>query len=60
FAAGYHRCIGEFFARTEMALTVAHIAAHWRLYPVPGHRVRPVAALVPRPDRLPTTVLTRD
>ncbi|MFE7558391.1 cytochrome P450 [Kitasatospora sp. NPDC057500] len=60
FAAGYHRCIGEFFARTEMALTVAHIATHWRLRPVPGHRVRPVAALVPRPDRLPMTVLARD
>ncbi|MFE6101404.1 cytochrome P450 [Streptomyces laurentii] len=60
FAAGYHRCIGEFFATTEMALTVAHIAAHWRLRPVPGHRVRAVAALVPRPDSLPMTVLSRD
>ncbi|MFE4518469.1 cytochrome P450 [Kitasatospora sp. NPDC056783] len=60
FAAGYHRCIGEAFAKTEAALTVAHIAAHWSLRPVPGHRVRPVAALVPRPDRLPMTLRTRD
>ncbi|GAA5153807.1 cytochrome P450 [Pseudonocardia eucalypti] len=31
FAAGRHRCLGESFAKAEMAVVVATIAAEWRL-----------------------------
>ncbi|MEV5238518.1 hypothetical protein AB0K89_05305 [Streptomyces cinnamoneus] len=39
-----------------MSLTVATIAARWRLVPAPGHRVREVAAALVRPDALPMVV----
>ncbi|MEU1779058.1 cytochrome P450 [Streptomyces abikoensis] len=56
FGAGSRKCIGDAFSWTEMSLTVATIAARWRLVPVPGHRVREVAAALVRPNTLPMVV----
>jgi cytochrome P450 len=59
FGAGHHKCIGDFFAMTEMQITLATIAGRWRLRPAPGHRVREVIAEVPRPNALPMVVERR-
>ena len=59
FGAGRHRCIGEHFALTEMAVVLATVARTWRLEPVPGHRTREVAALTLHPDRIPMRTLLR-
>ncbi|MBM7774184.1 pentalenene oxygenase [Actinokineospora baliensis] len=53
FGTGNHTCIGEPFALTEMTLTLASIAARWRLEPVPGHTPRPKVALTMPVDALP-------
>ncbi|GAA3011162.1 cytochrome P450 [Actinokineospora diospyrosa] len=53
FGTGTHTCIGEPFALTEMALTLASIAARWRLEPVPGHTPKPKVALTMPVDALP-------
>jgi cytochrome P450 len=59
FGVGAHTCIGEAFAMTVTTLTLATIAARWRLQPCPG-RVRPVAGLAIHPDRLPMITTVRD
>ncbi|MDT3399303.1 cytochrome P450 [Streptomyces sp. B1866] len=41
FSTGARKCIGEDFAVAETALTLATVAARWRLRPVPGAQVRP-------------------
>ncbi|MEU2065262.1 cytochrome P450 [Streptomyces sp. NPDC013455] len=43
FALGTYKCIGDNFALMETAVAVAVIASRWRLRPVPGEAVRPVA-----------------
>jgi cytochrome P450 hydroxylase len=43
FALGTYKCIGDNFALMETAVAVAVIASRWRLRPVPGDRVHPVA-----------------
>ena len=50
FGAGTRVCIGEQFAWMEAMLLLATIAQHWRLRPVPGHRVdvQPLITLRPR------------
>lgn len=40
FGAGARQCVGNLFALTEIVVTVATIAAKWRLVPVPGKPVR--------------------
>jgi cytochrome P450 len=60
FGLGRHKCIGDHFALTEMAVMVATIAADWRLRPVPGRRpVREVASGMLRPDQLLMTLERR-
>ncbi|TCO59652.1 cytochrome P450 [Actinocrispum wychmicini] len=53
FGTGNHTCIGEPFALTEMTLTLASIAARWRLEPAPGRGPRPKVALTMPVDALP-------
>ncbi|WP_269453160.1 cytochrome P450 [Yinghuangia sp. ASG 101] len=53
FGAGVHKCIGEQYARMEMAIGLATVLSRWRLVPEPGAEVREVAAAVAYPDRLP-------
>ncbi|WUO15895.1 cytochrome P450 [Streptomyces sp. NBC_00289] len=50
FATGGRKCIGDRFAVAEATVTVAAVAARWRLRHVPGHteRTRPGATLGPR------------
>lgn len=60
FAVGPHGCIGDQFARVEMVVTLATIAARWRLVPVPGHTPRPKPAITMPVDALPMTAHARD
>ncbi|MEV0321802.1 cytochrome P450 [Streptomyces sp. NPDC050658] len=55
FGAGKHKCIGDHFAMTEMATAIATMAGSWRLEPVPGQNVRPVARATVRPSALMMT-----
>ncbi|MFI1801183.1 cytochrome P450 [Streptomyces sp. NPDC020379] len=50
FGGGARKCIGDTFALTQITLTLATIAAHWQLQPIPGKQVRPArrATLTPR------------
>ncbi|MFI2609110.1 cytochrome P450 [Kitasatospora sp. NPDC018619] len=59
FGAGHHLCVGEAFARTEMATVVATVAGRWRLVPVPGVRVRGVMTSTNHPENLLMTVEPR-
>ncbi|OJH36181.1 cytochrome P450 [Cystobacter ferrugineus] len=59
FGDGKHKCIGDYFARTEMVIAVATIAARWRLVPVPGHRVWEVPRAVLRPNQVLMTAVPR-
>jgi cytochrome P450 len=58
FGAGSRRCIGDAFARTEMAVIIATVARRWRLA-APGLMVREVAAGSLQPDALPMTAVRR-
>ncbi|OAI46094.1 hypothetical protein AYO44_11985 [Planctomycetaceae bacterium SCGC AG-212-F19] len=49
FAAGPRECIGEHFAWMELLLVIATISQQWQLRLVPGHQVKPVAAVSLRP-----------
>ncbi|MEU6038424.1 cytochrome P450 [Actinomadura sp. NPDC047616] len=53
FGVGPHACIGDQFAWTEMIITLATIAARWRLAAVPGHTPRPRPAITMPVDSLP-------
>jgi len=53
FAVGPHSCIAEHFAWTEMVITLATVAASWRLEVVPGHVPRPRLAITMPVDALP-------
>lgn len=52
FGAGRHLCIGEAFAWTEAAITLATVAQHWRLSPVPGQQVRINSLATLKPTQL--------
>jgi cytochrome P450 len=52
FLDGNRKCMGDTFAWTEMLMAIATIAAHWRLRPVPGQRVREVPVATIRPSRM--------
>ncbi|MEN3309330.1 MAG: hypothetical protein V7603_5532 [Micromonosporaceae bacterium] len=60
FGTGSHTCIGEPFALTEMVVTLATVAARWRLLSVPGHHPRPKFAFTMPVNALPMTAQRRD
>lgn len=59
FGMGNHGCIGEQFAWTEMVVSLATVAARWRLLSVPGHRPRPKFAFTMPVNALPMTAQRR-
>ncbi|MFE6867694.1 cytochrome P450 [Kitasatospora sp. NPDC057692] len=59
FGAGARRCIGEYFARTEAALTLAGITARWRLVPVTDRPVRCRLSTTLRPAGLRMRLVER-
>lgn len=59
FGAGVHHCPGYSFARTEIAIVAATVAARWRLVPAAGKPVRPKLTTTTRPSRLPMIAVSR-
>ncbi len=59
FGAGNRQCIGNRFAQNEIVITVATVAAHWRLVPLPNHPVRVKFTSAAYPDSLPMTAVPR-
>jgi pentalenene oxygenase len=59
FGIGTYNCIGDQFAWTEMIVSLATIAARWRLVSVPGHQPRPKLAITMPVDALPMTAERR-
>ncbi|MGW3959153.1 cytochrome P450 [Amycolatopsis sp. NPDC005003] len=59
FGAGTRQCIGNRFAQNEIVITLATVAAAWRLVPVPGKPVRVKFTSAAYPDSLPMTVVPR-
>lgn len=47
FGGGNRQCLGNLFAQTEIAITVATVAARWRLVPVRPVRVKFTSAAYP-------------
>jgi cytochrome P450 len=60
FGAGARQCIGNVFAQNEIIITVATVAARWRLVPVPGKPVRVKFTSAAYPSSLPMTVVPRN
>ncbi|MFC0111778.1 cytochrome P450 [Kibdelosporangium aridum] len=60
FSAGNRKCIGYTFAQTEMAITLATIAARWRLKPLPDKPVKVKYTSTAYPIRLSMTAVPRD
>jgi cytochrome P450 len=60
FGAGTRQCVGNTFAMTEMAVTVATVAARWRLVPVPDRPVRVKYTSTAYPARLSMTAVPRN
>jgi cytochrome P450 len=52
FGSGPRVCIANAFAKTELAIDVAVIASRWRLRPLPGQQVHPIARAAVHPSRL--------
>jgi cytochrome P450 len=52
FGAGNRGCIGEPIAWAQATVTLAAIAQHWTLHPVPGAEVKPVARMLLTPSHL--------
>ncbi|WP_290049819.1 cytochrome P450 [Amycolatopsis solani] len=59
FGAGNRQCIGNRFAQNEIVITVATVAARWRLVPLPDHPVRVKFTSAAYPDSLPMTAVPR-
>jgi cytochrome P450 len=59
FGAGVRHCPGHSFARTEIAIVAATVAARWRLVPVAGKPVHPKLSTTMRPNRLPMIAMPR-
>ncbi|MGW8690555.1 cytochrome P450, partial [[Kitasatospora] papulosa] len=51
FGSGARKCIGDKFAIIEAVITLATIAARWKLEPVPNVKVRPALGSVMTPRR---------
>jgi cytochrome P450 len=60
FGAGTRQCVGNLFAQAEIVITVATIAARWRLVPVPGKPVRVKFTSAAYPKGLLMTAVPRD
>lgn len=60
FGDGNRRCIGEGYAQAKAVIALTTIIGRWRLIPAPGHKVRRVAAAMPRPNSLPMIVTPAD
>ncbi|MFC4852795.1 cytochrome P450 [Actinophytocola glycyrrhizae] len=60
FGAGTRQCVGNLFARTEIVITLATVAARWRLVPVPGRPVRVRFTSAAYPSRLLMTAIPRN
>jgi cytochrome P450 len=59
FNEGRHRCIGEFFAWTEILVATVLLLPRWKLRLAPGQVVREVNGAHPRPNTLRMTVDSR-
>ncbi|SDD11093.1 cytochrome P450 [Actinokineospora iranica] len=59
FGAGTRQCMGNVFAQTEIVITLATVAARWRLVPVAGKPVSVKFTSAAYPSRLPMTVVPR-
>ncbi|HVV17805.1 MAG TPA: cytochrome P450 [Pseudonocardiaceae bacterium] len=59
FGAGTRQCVGNFFAHNEIVVTLATIATHWRLVPVPDKPVRVKFTSAAYPSRMPMTAVPR-
>ncbi|MBE8521541.1 cytochrome P450 [Amycolatopsis sp. H6(2020)] len=59
FGAGTRQCIGNRFAQNEIVITLATVAARWRLVPVAGKPVRIKFTSAAYPESLPMTVVPR-
>jgi cytochrome P450 len=59
FGAGTRQCLGNVFAQTEILITVATVAARWRLIPVPGKPVRVKFTSAAYPTSMPMTAVPR-
>lgn len=59
FGAGNRMCVGNAFAQTEMAVTVATIASRWRLVPVPERPLEVKYTSTAYPARLSMTAVPR-
>ena len=59
FGAGNRMCVGNAFALTEMAVTVATIASRWRLVPVPERPLKVTFTSTAYPARLSMTAVPR-
>ncbi|WP_246150667.1 cytochrome P450 [Streptomyces qinzhouensis] len=59
FGGGSRKCLGDVLANQEVTLALASITAAWRLRPLPGHRIRPVAKAELTTGPLPMTTEAR-
>jgi cytochrome P450 len=59
FGAGSRQCIGNVFAQNEIVITVATVAARWRLVPVSDRPVRVKFTSAAYPESLPMTAVRR-
>ncbi|MET1073460.1 MAG: cytochrome P450 [Umezawaea sp.] len=59
FGAGARGCVGNLFARTEIVVTAATVAARWRLVPVAGKPVRVKFTSAAYPSRMLMTAVPR-
>jgi cytochrome P450 len=60
FGAGNRQCVGNVFAHTEIVITLATVAARWRLVPVAGKPVRVKFTSAAYPSRMPMTAVSRN
>ncbi|QFZ17819.1 cytochrome P450 [Saccharothrix syringae] len=60
FGAGVRQCVGNVFAQTEIVITLATVAARWRLVPVPGKPVRVKFTSAAYPSGLLMTAVPRN
>ncbi|MBB5960391.1 cytochrome P450 [Saccharothrix tamanrassetensis] len=60
FGGGARQCMGNVFAQTEVVLTLATVAARWRLVPVPGKPVRTKFTTAAYPSGLLMTAVPRN
>ncbi|MFG2115305.1 cytochrome P450 [Streptomyces sp. NPDC048718] len=60
FSTGPYKCVGDHFALTQLALTVATLAQRWRLESASARAPREIAGAALSPDRVVMTPRQRD